>query len=90
MPRTSKGILDFKTKEPAATEPDICKRFRKIRLHEELTLEEFAVAIKEDTSLIKQIEYGHQTPKIRVLRKVHNRFRVTYDWLIDGKLPMKK
>jgi len=65
--------------------PDICKRFRKVRKDHQLTQAEFGVILKLSESTVKQIEYGRSAPSFETLRILKSRFRLSYDYLIDGK-----
>jgi transcriptional regulator with XRE-family HTH domain len=74
-----------KLKGVATSRPEICERFRKCRVDHQLSQAEFASLLEIGESLVKQIEYGKCAPTIDILRKIHKRFKLSYDYLIDGK-----
>jgi len=65
--------------------PDICERLKQLRVQSGRSQADFESEIGVNVSTIKQIEAGNITPNIYVLRQYHKYFRVSYEWMIDGK-----
>lgn len=72
------------TKDIDPKRREICMRVRKIRLDNNMTLEEFGNAIKEKPESMKAIERGAYAPNIRIMEALKYRFKITYDYLIEG------
>jgi transcriptional regulator with XRE-family HTH domain len=63
----------------------LCERFRSIRKKAGLTQPEFAEEIGTTRVAVNAIENGRYNPGIELLRMLRAKYRVTYDYLIDGK-----
>ena len=85
MKRSTKKI-EF-TVDP--TYPDISERVRQVRLNQELIQADFAEMVGLTLSHVKQIETGRNIPSYALIRKLHKRFKIKYEWLIDGQGEMK-
>lgn len=82
----TKQLFDFKSKPaPVAKWPDINNRFRKVRVEADLSAQEFGEMLGEPWTTIRAIESGRQNPTIDQIRKLHKRFKKSYEWIIDGK-----
>jgi len=81
MAKHSKKIFDFHPRKNLG----IIERFRQVRKENNLLQAEFSEMLGESLSLIKAIEAGRVMPSIEIIRKVHKRFRKSYEYLLDGK-----
>lgn len=63
-------------------------RLKQLRLSMNLTQEEIAQKIGLSTTGYYKYEVGKTTPKLDVIVKLKNVFKVNIDWLIDGTGPM--
>lgn len=64
---------------------DINKRFREIRKKHNLTQKEMGDIIKLSSPAVSAIEQGLYTPNFGVLRIMKKKFKVDYDYIIDGQ-----
>lgn len=62
----------------------IGKRLREIRIDARLTQKEMAVLVNLTPGSIGAMENGLYTPNFDVLRAIHKRLGVSYDYIIDG------
>lgn len=62
----------------------VCKRFRKLRIDNELTQPQLADILKTTRANINQIERGNHAPSIANMRILKKKFNISYEWLIDG------
>lgn len=72
------------TKNATSKHVNVCKRFRKIRMAEQLSQLEFAERLKISTARVKQIERGNFAPNIDIMRALKKQFNISYDYIIDG------
>jgi transcriptional regulator with XRE-family HTH domain len=72
----------IQVQDPAGV--SICQRFRKTRLDNKITQEEFAKYLLVNVSYIKAVESKRFTPSFTVMKRWKKRFRVSYDWIIEG------
>ena len=63
---------------------DIKKRFREIRIDSRLTQADLAKIVGLTPGSVGAIEQGLYTPSFKVLRALHQRLGVSYDYIIDG------
>jgi transcriptional regulator with XRE-family HTH domain len=84
MPKPKSNSL-LNLKDAPSKEAKMCNRVRQIRIDNQLTQEEFCVMLQISVSLLKQIEQGRNAPSYDLLRKLHKRFKVTFEYLIIGK-----
>ena len=63
---------------------DINDRMKLIRLTKKMTQKQFAESLGLTIPYIKAIESYKYTPSITVLKLLHTKFSLSYDWLIDG------
>lgn len=63
----------------------VCQRIRGIRIDKGYTQTEFSVILKTTRENINAIERGNHAPSIAMMRTLKKRFKVSYDYLIDGK-----
>ena len=71
-------------KTPAIDVDPIGSRIREIRHHAKLTQKELAEIIGMTAAGVGALENGLYTPNYNVIRTLHERFGVTYDYIIDG------
>jgi transcriptional regulator with XRE-family HTH domain len=64
--------------------PEINNRFREIRIDNRLTQAEMGEVIGLSAGSVGAIEQGLYTPNFSVMRKLNERFNVSYSYLIDG------
>lgn len=69
--------LDMKTEQ-------IGKRLREVRINARLTQREMAKLVNLATGSIGAMENGLYTPNFDVLRAIHKKLGVSYDYIIDG------
>jgi transcriptional regulator with XRE-family HTH domain len=69
--------LDMKTEQ-------IGKRLREVRIDARLTQREMAKLVNLSTGSIGAMENGLYTPNFDVLRAIHKKLGVSYDYIIDG------
>jgi transcriptional regulator with XRE-family HTH domain len=63
---------------------DIANRLREIRLDARLTQKEMAKIIGLTAGSVGALENGLYTPNFDVLRALHTKLNVSYDYIIDG------
>lgn len=63
---------------------DISNRMKEVRIGNRLTQREFGKIVGLSAAAVGAIEAGLYTPNFNVLRIVHNRFNVSYEYIIDG------
>jgi len=63
---------------------DIAQRLREIRLDARLTQKEMAKIIGLTPGSVGALENGLYTPNFDVLRAIHTKLNVSYDYIIDG------
>lgn len=73
-----------KSKSTKSPYQDISTRLREIRLDHRLTQREFGSMVGLTAAAIGAIEKGLYTPNFSVLRIIHQRMGVSYDYIIDG------
>ena len=79
------GIHMSKSKRAVASEfPDICQRFKEIRISNRLTQKEMAEIVGLSSPAIGAIENGRYTPNFNVMRALKKKLNIKYDYLIDG------
>lgn len=71
-------------KTPASGVDPIGSRIRDIRHNAKLTQKELAEIIGMTAAGVGALENGLYTPNYNVIRVLHERFGVTYDYIIDG------
>lgn len=64
---------------------DITKRFKQIRKDNNLTQKEMAAIIGLSAPAVSAIEQGLYTPNFDVMRIIKKKFKVDYEFLIDGE-----
>jgi DNA-binding XRE family transcriptional regulator len=64
---------------------EICKRFRQVRKNAGLTQPQYAKILGITRSAVNAIENERYLPSIEMLRIIHKKFKLSYNWLIDGK-----
>jgi transcriptional regulator with XRE-family HTH domain len=62
----------------------IGKRLREVRIDARLTQREMAKLVNLATGSIGAMENGLYTPNFDVLRAIHKKLGVSYDYIIDG------
>lgn len=62
----------------------VCERMAEIRERASMTQFDFAKALGVNRASISAIEAGYFTPSFELLRKVHKKFGVPYEFIIDG------
>lgn len=62
----------------------IGKRLREVRINARLTQREMAKLVNLATGSIGAMENGLYTPNFDVLREIHKKLGVSYDFIIDG------
>lgn len=72
------------TKKDLGDYSDIKKRFKEIRLDHRLTQADLSKIVGLTPGSVGAIEQGLYTPSFRVLRALHHRLGVSYDYIIDG------
>jgi len=75
-------IIDIKN--PNMKKEQIGKRLREVRINARLTQREMATLVNLATGSIGAMENGLYTPNFDVLRVIHNRLGISYDYIIDG------
>lgn len=75
------------TRKLGLSDPDkkICERFRQTRIDNGLTSKQMGEVLGTNASYIKAVEQNKFAPNITILRKWKSIFKVTYDFIIDGK-----
>lgn len=63
----------------------ICDRIVKIREDRSMTQNDFAAALGVTRASISAIEAAYYTPSYSLIRTIHEKFGVPYDYIIDGK-----
>jgi len=64
---------------------DITKRFKQIRKDNNLTQKEMAEIIGLSAPAVSAIEQGLYTPNFDVMRIIKKKFKIDYEFLIDGE-----
>lgn len=64
---------------------DITKRFKQIRKDNNLTQKEMAEIIGLSAPAVSAIEQGLYTPNFDVMRIIKKKFKIDYEYLIDGE-----
>lgn len=64
---------------------EICKRFKQVRKNAGLTQPQYAKILDITRSAVNAIENERYLPSIQMLQTIHKEFKVSYNWLIDGK-----
>lgn len=64
---------------------DITKRFKQIRKDNNLTQKEMAELIGLSAPAVSAIEQGLYTPNFDVMRIIKKKFKIDYEFLIDGE-----
>lgn len=64
---------------------DITKRFKQIRKDNKLTQKEMAKIIGLSAPAVSAIEQGLYTPNFDVMRIIKKKFKIDYEFLIDGE-----
>jgi DNA-binding XRE family transcriptional regulator len=64
---------------------EICKRFKQVRKNAGLTQPEYAKMLNITRSAVNAIENERYLPSIEMLQILHKKFKVSYNWLIDGR-----
>lgn len=64
---------------------DITRRFKQIRKENNLTQKEMASIIGLSAPAVSAIEQGLYTPNFDVIRIIKKKFKVDYEFLIDGE-----
>jgi transcriptional regulator with XRE-family HTH domain len=72
------------TKQDLGDYSDIKKRFKEIRIDSRLTQADLAKIVGLTPGSVGAIEQGLYTPSFKVLRALHQRLGVSYDYIIDG------
>lgn len=73
------------TKKELGDYSDIKKRFKEIRLDHRLTQADLSKVVGLTPGSVGAIEQGLYTPSFKVLRALHHRLGVSYDYIIDGE-----
>lgn len=74
----------MKITKPTGEFKDIASRLREIRLDARLTQKEMAKIVGLTPGSIGALENGLYTPNFDVLRALHKKLNVSYDYIIDG------
>ncbi len=64
---------------------NICKRFKEIRKARRLTQPEFAAELNTTRVSVNAIEHFRYNPGIDLIRAIRERYKISYDYLLDGK-----
>jgi transcriptional regulator with XRE-family HTH domain len=67
------------------TDIDLCRRVKDIRLSAGLTQPQFADQLLTTRVSINAIENGRYNPGLGLLRNLKDKYKLSYDYLIDGK-----
>lgn len=62
----------------------IAKRLKEIRIQARMTQKEMAVIVGLTAGSVGALENAYYTPNFDVLRAIHKRLEVSYDYIIDG------
>jgi transcriptional regulator with XRE-family HTH domain len=62
----------------------IAERLKEIRREARMTQKEMAVIIGLTSGSVGALENAYYTPNFDVLRAIHNKLGVSYDYIIDG------
>lgn len=73
-----------RSKQTKSPYSDISVRLKEIRLDHRMTQREFGQMVGLTAAAIGAIEKGLYTPNFNVLRVLHDRLNVSYDYIIDG------
>lgn len=73
-----------RTKKDLGDYSDIKARFREIRIDNRMTQVEMGKLVGLTASAIGAIEQGLYTPNFAVLRALHNKLGISYEYIIDG------
>lgn len=64
---------------------ELCKRFKEIRKTRKLTQPEFAEILGINRVAVNAIERCQYNPGIGLLRALRSKYKLSYDYIIDGK-----
>lgn len=73
------------TKKDLGDYSDIKKRIKEIRIDNRLTQADLSKIVGLTPGSVGAIEQGLYTPSFKVLRALHHRLGVSYDYIIDGE-----
>lgn len=65
--------------------PKIAARLSKTREQAGMSQVKFAAKLGVSLSSLKHLETGRYVPTYKVLIKWHKAFKVSYDWILEGK-----
>ena len=65
------------------------ERIKQIRKEFGLSQLEFGKRIGISDAAVSKIESGKNTPSEPTIKTIAHEFRISYDWIVDGKGPMK-
>lgn len=74
-----------KTQKDLGDYSDIKNRFKEIRLDHRLTQADLSKIVGLTPGSVGAIEQGLYTPSFKVLRALHHKLGVSYDYIIDGE-----
>lgn len=63
----------------------ISERFKKTREDAGYTQQQMADRLGIERNTVKQIDAGNIKPNLEIIRAWKKCFKVSYDWIIDGK-----
>lgn len=77
-------MTKVKVHKSKASSDNIAKRLRDIRINARLTQREMGEIVGLSSGSVGALENNLYTPNFDVLRAIHNRFNVSYEYIIDG------